>query len=107
MTLSRKLRSDNDDGLATVEFAIVGSLLMLLLFGIISVGLFISAHAQAADEARFQARKAALDPVECPPAAVAANKVITKTVSKPITWLVPLIPLPEFATETVSYRCGA
>ena len=51
----RTLRSRNDDGLAMVEFAIVGSLLMVLLFGIISrLGLLISAHTQAADEARFR-----------------------------------------------------
>ena len=58
--MTRTLRSRNDDGLAMVEFAIVGSLLFVLLFGIISVGLFISAHTQAADEARFQARRTAL-----------------------------------------------
>ena len=50
----------NDDGLATVEFAIVGSLLLLLVFAILSVGVLISAHTEAADEARFQARAAAL-----------------------------------------------
>jgi Flp pilus assembly protein TadG len=98
------LRSRKDDGLATVEFAIVGNLLFLLLFGIISVGLFISAHTQAADEARFLAREAAL---HCTPAQVAANEVVTKTVTKPVTWVVPFISPPGDATETVSYRCGA
>jgi hypothetical protein len=102
--MTRTLRPRNDDGLATVEFAVVGSLLFVLLFGIISVGLFISAHTRAADEARFQARQAALD---CTPAQVAANVVVTKTVTKPVTWVVPFIPSPGAAVETVSYRCGA
>jgi len=97
-------RSRTDDGLATVEFAIVGSLLFLLLFGIICVGLFISAHTQAADEARFQARQAAL---ECTPEQVAANVVVSRTVTKPVPWVVPFIPSPGPAVETVSYRCGA
>jgi Flp pilus assembly protein TadG len=95
----------SDDGLATVEFAIVGSLLLLLVFAILSVGFFISAHTEAADEARFQARAAAL---LCTPAQVQANVVVTKSVTKPVTWFVPFIPAPaSSATETVSYRCGA
>jgi hypothetical protein len=91
-----------------VEFAIVGSLLLVLLFGILSAGLFISAHTEAADEARFQARAAAL---LCTPAEVAANTTKSVTVTKDISslWFVPGIPVPGggTVTETVSYRCGA
>jgi hypothetical protein len=89
-----------------VEFAIVGSLLLTLLFAIASVGLFISANMQAADQARQQARTAALDPAICTPAAVAAGTVITRSVTPSFTWIVPLIPAPAANPQTSSYRCG-
>jgi Flp pilus assembly protein TadG len=95
--------SHNDSGLATVEFAIVGSLLCLLVFAIISVGIFINAHMQAADAARFQARAAAL---ACSPTDIANGVVVTKTVTQTYAWFVPLVPSPGPATESVSYRCG-
>ena len=50
--MNRSPHSHEDSGLATVEFAIVGSLLCLLVFAILSVGIFINAHMQAADHAR-------------------------------------------------------
>ena len=83
----------------------MGSLLLLLLFGIISVGLLISAHTRLLMRPDSKARAAAL---LCTPAQVQANVVVTKTVTKPVTWFVPFIPSPaSIATETVSYRCGA
>jgi TadE-like protein len=99
----RALRSRADDGLAMVEFAIVGSLLMVLLFGILSAGVLISAHTQAADEARFAARVDAVKP-DC--LTTWPSGVVTKTVTKPVNWFVPLIPGPSAATETVDYKCG-
>jgi Flp pilus assembly protein TadG len=101
--MDRSSHSRNDSGLATVEFAIVGSLLCLLVFAIISVGIFINAHMQAADAARFEARAAAL---ACSPADVTNGVVVTKTVTKTYAWFVPFIPYPGDAEESVSYRCG-
>jgi Flp pilus assembly protein TadG len=102
--MKRSPHSHEDSGLATVEFAIVGSLLCLLVFAIISVGIFINAHMQAADTARFEARAAAL---ACSPADITAGTIVTKTATKAYAWFVPFIPYPGDAEETVSYRCGA
>jgi Flp pilus assembly protein TadG len=102
--MKRSPHSHEDSGLATVEFAIVGSLLCLLVFAIISVGIFINAHMQAADAARFQARAAAL---ACSPTDITNGTIVTKTVTKAYAWFVPFIAYPGDAEETVSYRCGA
>ena len=101
--MNRSPHSHDDSGLATVEFAIVGSLLCLLVFAILSVGIFINAHMQAADQARQQARSAAL---ACSPADITNGVIVTKTVTKNYAWFVPLLPSPGPAVESVSYRCG-
>jgi Flp pilus assembly protein TadG len=97
-------KQDRDDrGLATIEFAIVGSVLMLLVFGILSVGIFINAHMQAADKARQQARTAAL---ACSQADITAGKTVSATVTPTFPWIVPLVPKPAAHPQTVTYRCG-
>jgi hypothetical protein len=93
----------NDSGLATVEFAIVGSLLCLLVFAIISVGILINAHMQAADAARFQARA---DALKCTPEQIADGDIVERTATKSYAWFVPFVPYPGDAEETVKYRCG-
>jgi Flp pilus assembly protein TadG len=102
--MNRSPHSHDDSGLATVEFAIVGSLLCLLVFAILSVGIFINAHMQAADTARFQARAAAL---ACSPTDISNGVIVTRTATKTFTWFVPFIPSPGPAVQSVSYRCGA
>jgi Flp pilus assembly protein TadG len=101
--MKRSPHPHNDSGLATVEFAIVGSLLCVLVFAIISVGIFINAKMQAANQARLLARAAAL---ACSPAEVANGVIVTKSATKPFTWAVPFIPYPGPAIESASYRCG-
>lgn len=53
-------RARGDRGAAAVEFAIVASLLILLLFGIFDTGMFINANAVVANAVRDGARAAGL-----------------------------------------------
>jgi Flp pilus assembly protein TadG len=101
--MARSRSHRNDDGLAMVEFAIVGSLLCLLLFGIISMGLLFENVTKASDQARVAARALAL---ACTPDEI-SNGVV-KTASQPVTvtWLIPGIPAPSVPDQKVSYRCG-
>ena len=94
--MNRSPHSHDDSGLATVEFAIVGSLLCLLVFAILSVGIFINAHMQAADTARFQARAAAL---ACSPTDISNGVIVTRTATKTFTWFVPFIPSPALPSS--------
>ena len=54
-------RARGDRGAAAVEFAIVASLLILLLFGIFDTGMFINANAVVANAVRDGARSYGLD----------------------------------------------
>jgi Flp pilus assembly protein TadG len=99
---ARKSQKD-DRGMATVEFAIVGSLLLMLVFGILSVGLYIGAQLKATNDARQQARSAAL---ACSSTDIANGVIVTKTVTPSFAWIVPLVPKPSAKPESVSYRCG-
>ena len=56
----RVRRAHGERGAAAVEFAIVASLLILLLFGIFDTGMFINANAVVANAARDGARSAGL-----------------------------------------------
>lgn len=56
--VGRHARSER--GAAAVEFAIVGSVMMLLLFGILDTGMFINANSVVANAVRDGARSASL-----------------------------------------------
>jgi Flp pilus assembly protein TadG len=60
MTRLRKSPRKNQRGAALVEFALISSLLFLILFGIIEVGLLLGDQAQVAQAAREGARAAAV-----------------------------------------------
>ena len=100
-TMDRPPLSRKDSGLATVEFAIVGSLLCLLVFAIISVGIFINAHMQAANDAHVEAaRCSACTPTQSPPGHSEQNcHQDLRVVRSPHSFPRPL-------QSRASYRCG-
>ena len=103
-TMDRSPNSRNDSGLATVEFAIVGSLLCLLVFAIISVGIFINAHMQAA---KRRSRRSFAPLLSLVRRRKSPTESSWKELSpKPYAWVVPFIPYPGDAQESAGYRCG-
>jgi Flp pilus assembly protein TadG len=92
----------DDKGIVAIEFLLVAPLLLMLLFGILSVGFYVSARMQAANTARENARTAAL---ACTPGTTPT--FVTGTDTKTYQWIVPLLPSPGGSvTETVQMRCG-
>ena len=71
----------------------MGSLLCLLVFAILSVGIFINAHMQAADEARFAGSRRC-SRLYCPTHNHERCASWTKTVTKPITLVRPSHSFP-------------
>src|SRR5262245_36616353 len=93
----------NDRGLVTVEFVMILPVLILLFLVLLSMGSYFLARNAAADQARIDARKAAL---ACTETEVASGAIKSKSVTPTFTWVVPLIPKPAANPETASYRCG-
>ena len=78
--MTRTLRSRNDEGLAAVEFAMVGSLLFILLFAIIPVGLLIAPTRRPRTRPASElVRRHLADACSS-----AADGVVTGTVTKPV-----------------------
>jgi Flp pilus assembly protein TadG len=93
----------NDRGLVTIEFVMILPVLVLLLLLILSMGSYFLARNAAADQARIQARNAAL---ACTETEVNSGTIKSKSVTPTFTWVVPIIPKPTANPETASYRCG-
>lgn len=65
--LLRRISRSNDSGQALVEFALVLPLLLVLILGIVSYGLYINANVSLQQAARIGARMASLgNPLGCP-----------------------------------------
>jgi hypothetical protein len=112
--------SRNDSGLATVEFAIVGSLLLMLVFAIGSLGILWGAKQQVAFAANEAAHAASVHVGYTPPTGITLsgptatlcpagsfssfNVTATKSVSPPN---IPFVSgaLPSTVSQTVKVQC--
>jgi hypothetical protein len=115
----------DDRGVVAIEFVLVFPLLAMLLFGIVSCGLFLSAKTQASGLAYSRGRSLALNltPAALPSGATATvsgscltsgqvdpTKTIDVTVKVPYKFQVPFIPDPNpshmAASTAKGVRCG-